>query len=174
VDVYNKFLIRVAMQSGELLNIHSLSKSLGLSRSKIEEYLNILEHTFICKRIYPFYKNYGKEISKTPKLFFLDLGLRNFILNNFNDLSLRTDKGSLFENFYYTEILTKDFYSMNKINFWRTTNKTEIDFIVQNDHGLNAIEVKWNDPKRPKSFDTIELLYPGIITKVITTATYLT
>jgi uncharacterized protein len=173
VDVYNKFLIRVAMQTGELLNIHSISKSMGLSRSKIEEYLNILEHTFICRRIYPFHKNYGKEISKTPKFFFLDLGLRNFILNNFNDLSLRTDKGSLFENFYLTEILTKDFYSMNKINFWRTTNKTEIDFIVQDEHGLNAIEVKWSDPKLPKSFITIESLYPGIKTRVITKANYL-
>jgi hypothetical protein len=173
VDVYNKFLIRVAMQTGELLNIHSISKSLGLSRSKIEEYLNILEYTFICRRIYPFHKNYGKEISKTPKLFFLDLGLRNYILNNFNDLSLRTEKGSLFENFYLTEILTKDFYSMNKINFWRTTNKTEIDFIVQDDQGLNAIEVKWNDAKRPKSFDTIESVYPGIKTRVITIANHL-
>ncbi len=168
IDIYNKFLIRAAMQSGDLLNIHSISNSMGISRNKIEEYLNILEQTFICKRIYPFHKNYNKEISKTPKLYFLDLGLRNFILNNFNDLSLRTDKGSLFENFYLTELLSKDHHSMKKVNFWRTTNKTEIDFIVQGEGEFNAIEIKWKNSKRPKSFSTIELLYPGIKTSVIT------
>ncbi len=174
VDVYNKFLIRVAMQSGDLLNIHSISKSMGLPRISVEGYLNILEHTFVCKRIYPFHKNHGKEITKTPKLYFLDLGLRNFILNNFNPLNLRTDKGSLFESFYLTEILSEDHYSLNKINFWRTTNKTEIDFIVQDNQGLKAIEVKWNDPKQPRSFMTIKSLYPEIKTSVITSANYLT
>jgi hypothetical protein len=173
IDKYNKFLVRAAIQSGDLLNIQSISKTLGIPRNTIEEYLNILEQTFICKRIYPFHKNYSKEITKTPKLYFLDLGLRNFILNNFNDLSLRTDKGNLFENFYLTEILSKDHYSMHKINFWRTTNKTEIDFIIQDESGLKAIEVKWADPKRPKSFDTIESLYPGISTSVITSGNYL-
>ncbi|MBL7138971.1 MAG: ATP-binding protein [Bacteroidales bacterium] len=170
---FNKFLIRVAMQSGDLLNINSISNSMGISRSKIEDYLNILEDTFICKRIYPFHKNYNKEICKTPKLFFLDLGLRNFILNSFNDLSLRTDTGSLFENFYLTEILAKDHYSMEKVNFWRTTNKTDIDFIIQNEGRLNAVEVKWSDSKRPKSFYTIESLYPEMKTHIITSDYFL-
>jgi len=173
LDVYNKFLIRAALQTGNLFNIHSLSKELAISRSKIEEFLNILEYTFICKRIYPFHKNYNKEISKTPKLYFLDLGLRNFILNNFNGLNLRTDVGSLFENFVLTEVNADDYYSMKKVNFWRTTNKTEIDFIVQHEGQTNAIEVKWNNNKRPKSFHTIEGLYPGIKTEVITRENYL-
>lgn len=172
IDKYNKFLIRAAMQSGDLLNIHSISKSLGISRNNIEEYLNILEQTFICKRIYPFHKNYNKEITKTPKLYFLDLGLRNFILNSFNDLNLRADIGALFENFYLTELLSQDHYSLRKINFWRTTNKTEIDFIIQGDDIFNAIEVKWNNKKRPKAFNTIESHYPGIKTSVITSGKY--
>jgi uncharacterized protein len=165
---YNKFLIRAAMQSGDLLNINSIANALGISRNKIEEYLNILEQTFICKRIYPFHRNYNKEITKTPKLYFLDLGLRNYILNNFIDLSLRTDKGSLFEDFYLTEILSKDYHSMKKVNFWRTTNKTEIDFVIQDEGGFCAIEVKWSKSKRPKSFTTIESLYPGITCSVVT------
>lgn len=173
IDIYNKFLVRLAMQSGDLLNINSISKSMGITRKKVEEYLNILEQTFICKRVFPFHKNYKKEITKTPKLYFLDLGIRNFILNNFNDLNLRTDKGSLFENFYLTEIFSKDHYSMKKVNFWRTTNKTEIDFIIQGEGEFNAIEVKWKNSKRPKSFNTIESLYPGISTSVITSEKFL-
>ncbi|NOX86351.1 MAG: ATP-binding protein [Chlorobi bacterium] len=172
IDKYNKFLIRVAMQSGNLLNIHSLSKSLGISRGHVEEYLNILEQTFISMRIYPFHKNYNKEITRTPKLYFLDLGLRNFILNNFNDLELRTDVGNLFETFYFTELIAQDHYGLKKINFWRTTNKTEIDFIVLSDERVEAIEVKWDDKKRPKSFYTIEKLYPGIKTRVVSIEDY--
>ena len=168
VDVYNKLLIRIAMQTGDLLSIESIAKSLKTTRKTVEEYLNILDQTFICKRIYPFHKNYKKEITKTPKIYFLDLGLRSFILNNFNSLNVRSDKGSLFENFVLTEILSNDYYSINKINFWRTINKTEIDFIVQGQDDLEAIEVKWSDTKVPRSFNSIESLYPGIKCKVIT------
>ena len=173
IDRYNKFLVQVAMHSGNLLNIHAMARELSTPRNKIEEFLNILEYTFICKRIQPFYKNYNKEIRKTPKLYFLDLGLRNFILNNFNSLNLRTDVGGLFENLVFTEIIANDYYSMKKINFWRTTNKTEIDFIVQQQGQTEAIEVKWNNTKRPKSFQTIEKLYPEIKTKVVTKKNYL-
>jgi predicted AAA+ superfamily ATPase len=168
VDMYNKFLVRLAMQSGDLFNLHSVCNSLGISRSKAEDYLSVLEHTFICKRIFPFHRNYNKEIVKTPKLYFLDLGIRNYILKSFNSLDLRSDLGSLFENFFFTELLSQDFYSLKKINFWRTTNKTEIDFIIQDENSIKAIEVKWNKKNRPKSFKTIEELYPEFQTEVVT------
>ncbi len=173
VDLFNKFLTRIALQTGELLNIHSISNSLGISKNTTEKFLNILIYTFVTKKIHPFHKNYNKEITKTPKLFFMDLGLRNFILNNFNNPDMRNDKGCMFENFYLLELISGDFYSMDKINFWRTSNKTEIDFILQSKGELCAIEVKWKDNKRPRSFNTIEKLYPGIKTKVVTVNSFL-
>jgi hypothetical protein len=173
LDVYNRLLVCLANQVGDLVNIHSLSNSLKISHSDTEKYLNILENTFVCKRIYPFHKNYNKEITKTPKLYFLDLGLRNFTLNNFNELSLREDGGKLFENFFFTELLANDFYALNKINFWRTTNQTEIDFIVQGDNLFEAIEIKWKDKKLPKTFETMNTHYPGIITKMVTVQDFL-
>ncbi len=168
IDTYNKFLISIAMQSGDLLNIHSISKNIKVQRTLIEEYINILENTFVCIRIYPFYKNLSKEIRKTPKLYFLDLGLRNFVLNNFNSLTTRTDTGKLFENFYLTELLVKDYYSMDKINFWRTTNKTEVDFILHSKGRQKAIEVKWSDKKQPKAFKSLISAYPSMETEVVT------
>lgn len=168
VDGFNKMLVQLANQIGDLLNIHSLSKSLAINRNEIERYLNILEYTFVCSKIYPFYRNYSKEITKTPKIYFLDSGLRNYILNQFQPLALRQDVGKLFENFYYTELLANDFFNFNKVNFWRTTNQTEIDFIVQNENGIEAIEIKWEKEQAPKSFQTIREYYPEIQTKVIT------
>jgi len=168
VDAFNRLLILLANQIGDLLNVDNLSKSLRISRHETEKYLSILESTFIIKRIYPFHRNYKKEITKTPKIYFMDLGLRNFVINNFNELALRNDHGALFENFYLLELLKSDYYSLNKINFWRTTNQTEIDFIVTEEDSMKAFEVKWDKATRPKSFQTFNAYYPGVDTSVIT------
>jgi uncharacterized protein len=173
VEVFNKLLILLAMQISSLLNVESLSKNLRISRNIIEQYLQVLEKTFIIRRIYPFYKNYKKEIIKTPKLYFLDLGLRNFILNQFESIDTREDKGKLFENYYLLELLKNDFYGFNKINFWRTTNQTEIDFIVTGENINKAIETKWNKSALPKSFTTFNKLYPNYETSLVTKSDYL-
>ena len=73
----------------------------------------------------------------------------------------------MFENFVLLEMLKNDHYSFNKINFWRTTNQTEIDFIVTKDDGIEAVEVKWDKMKLPKSFQTIKKYYPEMVTNVI-------
>jgi predicted AAA+ superfamily ATPase len=165
--IFNRLLILLANQTGGLLSVDSLSKNLKIPRKQVDHYLDILEKTFITKRIYPFYRNYKKEITKTPKIYFMDLGLRNFIINNFNDLSSRNDRGQLFENFVLLEMLKDDHYSLNKVNFWRTTNQAEIDFIVSKENDTEAVEVKWDKMKSPKTFQTIKQYYPEMITGVI-------
>ncbi|MCD4755242.1 MAG: AAA family ATPase [Deltaproteobacteria bacterium] len=101
VNAFNNLLVLLANQIGSLLSIDSLSKSLRISRNQTEKYISILENTFIIKRIYPYHKNYKKEITKTPKTYFMDLGLRNFVINNFNSLALRNDQGDLFYIFLF-------------------------------------------------------------------------
>ena len=150
-----------------MLNIDNLSKILKIRRNIVEDYISMLENTFIIKRIFPFHKNYNKEITKTPKVYFLDLGIRNFLINNFEDVSLRNDSGSLFENLFFIEYLSNDFYSLSKINYWRTTNQTEVDFIINNTKRTYAIECKLSESKNPKSFKTIESYYPDFKTIVI-------
>lgn len=172
ITAFNNLLKFLAVNCGQLLNLENLSKSLRINRTLTEKYIQVLESTFIIKRIYPFYKNYKKEIVKTPKLYFLDLGLRNFAINNFNEPQLRNDIGILFENFYLLELLANDPSKLNKINFWRTTNQTEIDFIVQNESGIEAIETKWTSQREPRSFITIKKYYPEIQTRLITKETF--
>lgn len=174
VNAFNKLLILLANQIGSLLSIDSLSKSLRISRNQTQKYINILENTFIIKKIYPYHKNYKKEITKIPKTYFMDLGLRNFVINNFNALALRNDQGDLFENFYLLELLMNDHYSLNKTNYWRTTNKTEIDFVVSRENRTDAIEVKWEKQSIPKSFKTIKKYYPEMRTSVVTKRHFLT
>lgn len=167
IPAFNKLLVLLSNQNSKLLNINSLSKALKIARKEVEKYIAVLEHTFVIKLIYPFFKNYKKEITKTPKIYFLDLGLRNFIINNFNDVDLRNDVGELFENFYLLELLNKDVYGFNKINFWRTTNQTEIDFIITEPEQVKAVEVKFRKTPLPKSFQTIKRHYPEIKTSLV-------
>ena len=173
IEVFNKLLSLLAMQIANLLNIENLSKSLRISRVLIEKYIQILENTFIIKRIYPFFKNYKKEITKMPKIFFLDLGLRNYVLNNFGPIEFREDRGRLFENFYLLELLNKDIYSLNKINYWRTTNQTEIDFIITGENISKAVEVKWQKKARPRSFDSFKKIYTDYETSLISSEDFI-
>ncbi len=168
IDAFNKLLILLASQIGSLLNIHHLSKTLRISSQKVTEYIDILEGTFIIKRLYPFFKNYKKEISKTPKIYFMDLGLRNLLLANWQALELRNDRGALFENLAFLELYNQDIYKIKHYHFWRTTNQTEIDFVIEEGTILKALEAKYSSLKNPKAFITFKEYYPQALTELIT------
>lgn len=136
ISSFNKLLEILASQSGQLLNVLEISNTLKINRETILEYLDLLENTFMIKRITPFYKNLRSELSKNPKVFFLDTGMMHLLwLKEFPKVVL----GNVFETFVFLELMKLN----KKINFWRTTNKQEIDFIIKNKE-LYAVEVKYN------------------------------
>lgn len=136
ISSFNKLLELIASQSGQLLNVLEISNTLKINRETVLEYLELLENTFIIKRITPFHKNLRSELSKNPKVFFLDTGMMHLLwLKEFPKIVL----GNSFETFVFLELMK----SNKKINFWRTTNRQEVDFIVKNKK-LYAIEVKYN------------------------------
>ncbi len=136
ITVFNKLLELLAFQSGQILNILEISNTLAISRETVSEYLDLMENTFIIRRITPFYKNLRSELSKNPKIFFMDTGMMHLLwLKEFPKIIF----GNSFETFVFLELMK----SHKKIHFWRTTNKQEIDFIIEN-KGLYAIEVKIN------------------------------
>lgn len=118
--------------------------------------------------VYPFHRNYRKEITKTPKVYFLDLGLRNYAVEGLRPLADRGDVGALFENFCFFQLLCADAHSERKINFWRTTNQTEIDFIVSEEGKRTAIETKWRKSgAEPRAFKSIRAHYPDTRTVLV-------
>ncbi len=141
----------LSLQLGSEVRIDELAGNLFLHRSTIEKYLDILEKMFIIINIRGFSRNLRKEISKTSKYYFTDLGLRNAIIRNFNPLKLRTDAGALFENFGIIERIK--FLSNTKKHasfyFWRTYDQKEIDLIEERDGKLHAFEFKFGDGTIP-------------------------
>lgn len=141
-DKFNKFLKYIAVNSGQIFNINSATINIqNISRPTIERYLNILEGTFIINKINPYYGNKNKEIIKMGKVYFIDNGIRNIIINNFNSLENRTDAGALLEIFALRNMLDK--YKKDEIKFYRTKSGLEVDFIIDKSQ-LYAIEVKKN------------------------------
>ncbi len=124
----------LAINSGAILSYDSAAKILAISFATIKKYLDAMEKSYLIIRITPFFKNKNKEISKQPKVYFMDTGLRNIITNDF---PIELD-GRLFENYVLGELIKAGFQP----KYWRTKSKTEVDFIVEINNEVIPIEVK--------------------------------
>jgi len=128
-------LIRnLAVQMGGMVNYNDLSARTGIPYKKLKEQLAILEKTFICSFALNYHTNKKIELSKSPKIYFFDIGLRNFILDNF---SINME-GNILENFIYIQMLIAGIHP----KFWRTRTKAEVDFILEKQGKAIPIEIK--------------------------------
>jgi len=141
IHAFNQLIQLLALGTGNLLNVNTLTCDLEISRPTLLNYLTILENTFIIKRLPPYFQRKKREVIKMPKVFFLDLGLRNLVVKQFNELTLRPDIGALIENFSFIH-LYRDRSPLNELYFWRTKQGSEVDFILQTQNDLIPIEVK--------------------------------
>jgi len=149
VEAYKKLLVMLADQLGQLVNISSLSRTLNLHFKTVERYLSGLQNTFLLDLVYPLATKSSIEIVKSPVPYFWDLGIRNWMLNDFRRLSDRDDRGLLFENLVYLEV--KRLISKSwQIKFWRTKSKNEVDLVVTNRLLYLPIEVKFSELDKPE------------------------
>lgn len=149
----------LSAQIGELLNYRELSNVSNLPYKEVIRHLEILENTFIVSLLRPFFVNSRTELVKTPKVYFIDTGFRNYLLSDFKEFQKRSDGGRLVENFVFTALKRRN---LDKINFWRTKSKAELDFVVQKESKIVPIEVKYSTkPKIGKSaYSFIEKFSP--------------
>lgn len=148
-----EILSLLAFQIGNLVSVHEIGQAIGMNTRTVEKYLDLLEKVFVIKRLGGYSRNLRKEISKGSKYYFWDNGIRNAIINNFNELPLRNDVGALWENYLITERLKKQRYTKIFSNnyFWRTYDQKEVDFVEERDGRLYGFEFKWSksNPKPP-------------------------
>ena len=143
ISRFNNLLKILSSQTGNLLNVTELSNTIGISRQTVDDYLFILENTYVIKKINPFFQNIRTELTKMPKLFFEDTGLLNILrYGTFVD----NIDGQLLENGIFS-ILRRNINS-EFINFWRTKQKTEIDFVINLNTKIFPIEVKLSYPRK--------------------------
>jgi predicted AAA+ superfamily ATPase len=140
-----RLLQLIAFQVGKETSCAELAGQLGMSKNTVERYLDLLEKAFVVFRLQGFSRNLRKEITKNCRYYFLDTGIRNVLINNFNPLSLRDDVELLWENYLMMERLKKQEYLGLAANnyFWRTYTRQEIDFVEEREGRLNGFEMKW-------------------------------
>ncbi|MDR1740161.1 MAG: ATP-binding protein [Bacteroidales bacterium] len=165
----------IAFQIGNEVSLNELSKSLGIAKQTVERYLDLLEKTFTIIRIRAYSTNQRKEISKSSRYYFWDNGVRNSIIQNFNDPSTRMDMGMLWENFCFVERLKKQHYQniFSNTYFWRSYDQQEVDMIEERDGSLFAFEFKWNPNKKAKAPKGFAKLYPDAKFECISPANFL-
>ena len=155
-DFVRDLLKALAFQLGNEVSVNELANLLGVSKDKIKRYLDLLEKAFIIYRLRPLARRRRKEIVKNTKIYFYDLGIRNYLISNFAEMDLRTDRGALWENFcinerfkfYQTQDITPNTY------FWRNYYGAEVDFIEEWNGEIRGFEFKWRKKTftKPKAF----------------------
>ena len=142
-DKFNNLVKYIAVNNGQIFNVHSACTNAGgISRPTVERYTGILEGTFITRKIPPFHGNKNKEIVKMGKLYFIDNGLRNAVVNNFNALDERSDAGGALETAALRQLLDR-YPEKEAVKFYRTKSGLEVDFVADGGK-IKAFEVKKN------------------------------
>jgi uncharacterized protein len=154
----------ISVNNAQKLNLSDISQQLSLTREQIENYLEILQETFILRRVTPFFTNKNKEIVKAYKEYFIDTGVRNYFCNNFNPMKIRSDAGFLFETFILSEIIKNSDYD---IKFWQDKQKHEVDFIIDKVHEQIALEVKFKETLKSEDYRGLEFLKEFITKRFI-------
>src|SRR3989338_3540521 len=155
--VFEDLIKVLALQIGSLVSLNELATHLGVSRSVIQRYLRLLEQSFIIKVVHSFSNNPRNELKKAFKVFFLDVGVRNALVDIASPMETRSDKGAIFENFFVAELMKRGTLEIfpPEIMFWRSRSGSEIDVIEKRGPDIFAYECKWKDMVgTPASFTT--------------------
>lgn len=167
-NLLRKLLMLLALQTGSMVSVNELAVKMGISRTTVERYLDLLERTFVIFRLSAYSTNPRKEISKSQKIFFWDTGIRNALINDFSENATRSDIGRLWENWVVAEFAKQNLLSGNRKNlyFWRSRAGSEVDLIVKDGDSLEAYEIKWSrDQADTRAFSNQYGIKPRIINR---------
>lgn len=155
-DMIKRLLMLLAHQIGSEVSVNELSNNLGIARPTVEKYLDLLEQSFVIFRLPAFSTNARKEVAKSKKIYFYDVGIRNSVLKEFSVNPLRSDIGALWENYVVAELYKENLLFGNKKDFyfWRSRSGSEVDLVIKEDGKVSAYEIKWKEkPVRVRAFE---------------------
>ena len=146
LGIFQRFLRLCAARTGQLLNLAALAGEAGISQGSARNWLAVLESSYLVHRLPPYHRNFGKRLVKTPKLYFLDVGLACWLLGitSTEMLALHPMRGALFETWVIGEFIKARFNAGQPANlyFWRDNNGLESDLMFETDSRIQPIEIK--------------------------------
>lgn len=170
-----KIVVALALQIGNEVSFTELGQLTGVDPKTVEQYIQLLEKSYILFQLPAFSRNLRNEIKKGRKIYFYDNGIRNAIIKNFNPTELRQDIGALWENFLVSERRKYLSYKRKAVSpyFWRTHAQQEIDYIEEAGGLLQAIEFKWNENTKARLPESFANAYPGSKFSIINRENYM-
>ena len=152
----------LALQIGSEVSYNEIGNLIGIDSKTVENYINLLEKSFIIFKLNSLNRNARNELKLSKKIYFYDNGIRNAVINNFQVAAIRQDIGALFENYLVSERVKANNYnnSYAKNYFWRTKDQQEIDYVEEYDGKFMAYEFKWNENKKVRFSKTFTNAYP--------------
>ncbi|MCK4869678.1 MAG: ATP-binding protein [Gammaproteobacteria bacterium] len=163
---FRRFLGLLAANTAQQLNMSRYANDLGVAVSTIKNWLSVLEASYVVFLLPPYYKNYGKRVVKSPKIYFYDVGLVSYLTGiTSNDLFEHGPMaGAIFENYIIAEIMKRELHAVSgsELYYYRTSNQEEIDLIIDRKVNKELIEIKFSQTFRPKMAKELEkFLEPG-------------
>lgn len=141
-----RLLTMLAHAQGGLANFNQLATALGIANRTVVRYVDILEQSFLLRRLPPYFRNIGKRLVKAPKLYLRDTGLLHHLLNidSLESLDNHPIRGASWESFVLEDLLRREAmdHPYTQPYFWRTAMGAEVDLLLERGDGLYAIEVK--------------------------------
>lgn len=143
---FERFLRLLAGRVGQLVNLNAMAGEVGVAQSTLTKWLSVLEASFIIFRLPPYFRNYGKRLTKSPKLYFTDPGLAAWLLGIETPKQVERDPlaGGLFENLVVVEALKSRLHAGQTANlhFFRDSNGREIDLLYPKNGDVIPVEIK--------------------------------
>jgi len=142
---------------------------------RLEKYILLLERALVIFRLNSFSRNLRNELKRSRKIYFYDNGIRNALINNFNQVEFRNDIGQLWENYLISERMKRNMQRMQYCNvyFWRNHNQQEIDYLEEYGGKIHAYEFKWNAKRKVNIPGSFAEAYPEHEWMVINPENYL-
>lgn len=157
---FELFLRLCASRVGQQISFTALSNECGISVQTAKDWISILESSYLVFRLPPYYKNFGKRLVKTPKLYFYDTGLVCSLLGlqTSSQMMFSDMKGALFENLVIADMLKKSLFAgkQPQLYYWRDSNGNEVDLLEENGGQLNAYEIKSGSSLRLDWFRSLD------------------
>lgn len=173
-QVLEKLLKALALQLGSEVSVNELSLLLGVSRTLVEAYIELLIDAYIIFPLTSFSTNQRNELKKAQKYYFWDNGIRNSIIKNFRPLAQRDDAGALFENYMVGERMKRNIYAHSTASsyFWRTTDGMEVDYVETDGDKIFSFEFKLNPNKKSRVTKAFTNKYPNASVETLTSDNY--
>lgn len=166
---FMQFMTLLAARTGEIFNMTSIAKEIGVSNNTIKNWISILQASGVIYLLQPFSLNVGKRIIKSPKVYFMDTGLVCYLCRWLTPETLQNGAmaGNIFETYVVSEII-KSYYNAGKepnIYYFRNTEAQEVDLLFYENGSLHPLEIKKTSSpnlKDIKNFRILQNFYPTL------------